>query len=79
MSQFPYYDEYTPPPLIADAKVISFVEQIISWKQSNQVFYANDIYNMLIDHGLIRLEEVKETIEKTKNTNILPKLPTNYI
>lgn len=76
---YPYYDEYSTPPLIADAKVVSFVEQIIAWKQSNQLFYANDIYNMLIDHGLINLEEIKQSIEKVRKSNIQAKLPNNHI
>lgn len=76
MSHETYGEDYYVPP---DPKVSALVEQISAWRNQNLILYSHDVFNMLIDHGLINQNDVEQIMTKIRDAKPNPKLPVPHI
>lgn len=70
---------YTGTYVSTSADIIKLAEQILIWKKHRISFYADDVINMMIDHGVIKDHEVKEIIETVNSKETVANLPNNHI
>jgi hypothetical protein len=58
---------------------LSMAEQILIWKKHKITFYAEDIINMMVDAGLININDVYNLIEELKIKQVETKLPKPHL
>jgi hypothetical protein len=55
------------------------VEQLAMWRRKKFSLFPEDVMNMLIENGLITVEDVQQVIEKAQKKELDIRLPKVYI